>query len=201
MKWFVPYLLSVLFITSCAGINESPIPTTQPSTSLPALPAATLPAPTDMPDPPTASPQGIPAPQIKSDTWINSQPLTWYSLRGKVVLVEFWTFGCINCRHVTPYLNEMDEDYRSQGLTIIGVHSPEFRYEHDLSNVKDAVRNMDIRYPIAVDNDFANWNSYHNLAWPALYLVDKHGLIRYTHVGEGAYDETRQWIEQLLKEP
>jgi thiol-disulfide isomerase/thioredoxin len=145
-------------------------------------------------------PQGPVAPRIMSDTWINSQPLSWDSLRGQVVLVEFWTFGCINCRHVTPYLIEMDDDYRSRGLTILGVHSPEFQYEHELSNVKEAVKAMGIQYPVAIDNDFANWERYHNLAWPALYLVDKHGLIRYTHIGEGAYDETRQWIERLLQE-
>jgi hypothetical protein len=110
------------------------------------------------------------------------------------------TFDCINCRHVIPYLTAMDDDYRARGFTIIGVHLPEFSYEHELANVQDAVQSLGVRYPVAIDNDFANWNRYQNLAWPALYLVDKRGVIRYTHVGEGAYEETRQRIEQLLAE-
>ena len=149
---------------------------------------------------PTQQPASSPAPAIVSNTWLNTQPLDWNALRGQVVLVEFWTFDCINCRHVIPYLKGMDIDYRKQGLTIIGVHSPEFDYEHDLANVKDAIQQMGIKYPVAIDNDFANWKRYQNLAWPTLYLVDKKGMLRYSHVGEGAYDETRQWIEQLLKE-
>ena len=209
MRRFVLFIMCALLVTACANAGAPATPTTK---SLPTnsasptpheetqTPIAKQPSPTSMPDSPTATPQGVPAPQIKSDTWINSQPLAWESLRGKVVLVEFWTFDCINCRHVIPYLKEMDADYRDQGFTIIGVHSPEFKHEQDLSNVRDAVKDMGIRYPVALDNDFANWNRYNNLAWPALYLVDKQGFIRYTHIGEGAYDETRQWIEQLLEE-
>jgi thiol-disulfide isomerase/thioredoxin len=159
-------------------------PAPQPSPSAAATPTAQYPL----------------APRIESADWINSAPLAWDSLRGQVVLVEFWTFDCINCRHVIPFLRGIDKDYRSRGLTLIGVHSPEFDYEHVLANVQDAVRKMGIQYPVALDNDFANWNRYHNLAWPTVYLVDKHGLIRYSHVGEEGYDETRQWIERLLQE-
>lgn len=95
----------------------------------------------------------------------------------------------------------MDSDYRDRGLVIIGVHSPEFGYEKDLDNVKRAVTDLGIAYPVAIDNDFANWNRYGNRFWPARYLIDKRGVMRYTHIGEGAYDETRRWIERLLSEP
>jgi thiol-disulfide isomerase/thioredoxin len=180
------------FVTATAPLAATTPPPTLAPTTAPA---------TDTPRPsPTAAPEGLLAPRIESDTWINSPPLDWDALRGKVVMVEFWTFDCINCRHVIPYLKGMDNDYRAQGLTIVGVHSPEFDYERELSNVKEAVEKMGIRYPVAIDNDFANWNRYRNRAWPTLYLVDKRGRIRYTHVGEEGYDQTRQWIERLLME-
>ena len=137
---------------------------------------------------------------MNSDTWINSEPLAWDDLRGQVVMVEFWTFGCINCRNVIPSLREMHAEYADNGLVIVGVHSPEFNYEHDLANVQTAVKDLGVEYPVAIDNDFANWNRYRNRYWPALYLVDKRGVIRYTHIGEGGYDQTRQWIERLLAE-
>jgi len=114
--------------------------------------------------------------------------------------VEFWTFGCVNCQNVIAPLREMYADYKNRGFTIIGVHSPEFSYEKDPANVRAAVQQQGILYPVALDNDFAIWKSYSNLYWPAFYLVDQRGFIRYRHIGEGGYDTTRAWIEYLLAE-
>jgi thiol-disulfide isomerase/thioredoxin len=145
-------------------------------------------------------PEGPVAPLIQSDQWINTEPLAWEVLRGQVVMIEFWTYGCINCQHVIPSLKGMYADYKDRGFTIIGVHSPEFSHERVLINVQDAVKRLGIEYPVAIDNDFANWRRYRNRYWPARYLVDKRGVIRFTHIGEGGYDETRGWIERLLAE-
>ena len=137
------------------------------------------------------------APPLAGATqWLNSSPLTQESLRGKVVLVDFWTYSCINCLRTLPYLKAWDEKYRDIGLVIIGVHAPEFAFEKDQSNVENAVRELGIKYPVAMDNDYAIWNEY----WPAHYLIDAHGKIRHQHFGEGAYVETEQMIQTLLKE-
>jgi thiol-disulfide isomerase/thioredoxin len=158
-------------------------------------------APAQTSAPAQATPAGPAAPDIESDTWINvPAPIKWETMRGKVVMVAFWTFGCINCQHVIPALKDMYADYKDRGFTIIGVHSPEFDYEKKLQNVKDAVQEYGIQYPVAIDNDFENWRRYKNLYWPAHYLIDKQGVIRFTHVGEGGYEELRQRIEQLLAE-
>lgn len=140
------------------------------------------------------------APPIASKVWLNTSPLAWDDLRGRVVMVEFWTFGCINCRNVIPAFRKMHADYAEQGFVLIGVHSPEFDYEKDLANVERAVRELEIAYPVAIDNDFANWRRYGNRYWPSRYLVDRRGALRYSHIGEGAYAETREWIERLLAE-
>lgn len=132
------------------------------------------------------------------DHWLNSPPLTMQSLRGKVVLVDFWTYGCINCFHTLPHVEAWDQQYRSKGLTIIGVHTPEFPNERSTENVKEAIRRYGIRFPVAQDNDYATWNAYGNQYWPAFYLIDKAGRIVYTHVGEGQYEQTQAWIEKLL---
>lgn len=145
-------------------------------------------------------PVGPLAPAIQSDTWLNTKPIDWQRLRGTVTMVEFWTLGCINCQHVIPSMKQFHADYKPRGFTLIGVHSPEFDYEKQLSNVKDAVKRWGIAYPVAIDNDFANWRRYRNRYWPALYLIDKRGLLRYTHIGEGGEPETRKWIENLLAE-
>lgn len=150
--------------------------------------------------PATAASPAPTAPPIAAETWLNTPPLAWDDLRGRVVMVEFWTFGCINCRNVIPAFREMHADYAGKGFVLIGVHSPEFDYEKDLANVERAVRDLGIAYPVAIDNDFANWRRYRNRYWPSRYLVDRHGALRYTHIGEGAYDETRGWIERLLAE-
>jgi thiol-disulfide isomerase/thioredoxin len=143
---------------------------------------------------------GAPAPDIASSVWLNGKSVTMSGLRGRVVLVEFWTFGCYNCRNVEPYVKEWHEKYAGQGLVVIGVHSPEFKYEHNVENVKRYVEEHHITYAVPIDNDFANWNRYGNRYWPALYLIDKQGVIRYVRVGEGGYQETEHLIRTLLAE-
>ncbi len=133
--------------------------------------------------------------------WINSAPLTMADLRGRVVLVEFWTFACINCIHVQPYVNAWYEQYASAGLVVVGVHTPELSFERDLDNVRQAVSRAGLRYPVAFDPNFATWNAYHNSFWPALYFIDRTGRIRHTHFGEGDYQGSEQVIRQLLSDP
>jgi thiol-disulfide isomerase/thioredoxin len=140
------------------------------------------------------------APAIHGDVWINSSPLTAAQLRGKVVLLEFWTFGCWNCRNVEPYVKQWHADYADRGLLVLAVHSPEFHHEARLENVQRHVRDNDLRYPVAVDNGFVTWKRFGNRAWPALYLIDKAGRIRYRHVGEGRYAATEKAIQSLLAE-
>lgn len=142
---------------------------------------------------------GYQAPELEGiQQWINSDPLTLEQLRGKVTLIDFWTYSCINCVRTQPYLNAWYDNYRDQGLQIIGVHAPEFAFEKEPANVARAVREAGIRYPVALDNDFATWRAYGNQYWPAKYLIDQEGKVRYTHFGEGAYDETEKNIRELL---
>jgi cytochrome c biogenesis protein CcdA/thiol-disulfide isomerase/thioredoxin len=142
-----------------------------------------------------------PAPELTGiTTWINAEPTTLEALRGKVVLVHFWTFGCINCIHVQPYVKAWYDRYREAGLEIVGVHSPELSYERDIDNVRAAVAKADVRFPVAFDPAFKTWRAYQNRYWPAFYFVDKTGRIRHTHFGEGDYDTSEQVIRQLLAE-
>lgn len=141
------------------------------------------------------------APPLAGATqWLNSPALTNEALRGKVVLIDFWTYSCINCLRTLPYLKAWDEKYRDQGLVIIGVHAPEFSFEKNQSNVEQAIHDLGIRYPVAMDNNFSIWNAYQNEYWPAHYLIDAQGHIRHQHFGEGAYQETEYMIQTLLKE-
>jgi thiol-disulfide isomerase/thioredoxin len=141
------------------------------------------------------------APELTNNTWLNvDAPLRLANLRGKVVLLDMWTFGCINCQHVIPSLKDWDAKYKSQGLVIIGNHFPEFSYEKELANVKDAVASYGIEYAVAQDNDGATWQAYRNHYWPTMYLIDKQGHIRYVHIGEGSYQETESNIQALLAE-
>ena len=133
-------------------------------------------------------------------TWINSQPLTFTSLRGKVVVVDFWTYSCINCLRTLPYIEAWNEKYKDSGLVIIGVHTPEFPFEKDESNVRKAVRDLGVTYPVAMDNDYRIWRNFNNQYWPAHYFIDATGKIRYHHFGEGGYDESENWIRSLLEE-
>ncbi len=130
--------------------------------------------------------------------WLNSSPLMIGDLVGNVVLVQFWTFSCINCQRTLPYVTRWHEQYTSQGLKIIGVHTPEFAFERDVNNIKDAMQRYGINYTVAVDNEFKTWKAYGNEYWPHLYLADRQGNLRYDHIGEGAYNRTEQMIQQLL---
>ena len=133
-------------------------------------------------------------------TWLNSPPLSSQSLRGKVVLVDFWTFACVNCQHALPHVREWAKKYRDQGLVVVGVHSPEFAFERKVDNVKKASADLGLDFPIAIDNDFAIWKSFSNQFWPAHYFVDAKGQVRYHHFGEGDYEKSEQVIRQLLDE-
>jgi thiol-disulfide isomerase/thioredoxin len=132
------------------------------------------------------------------DNWINSAPLSMQQLRGKVVLVDFWTFECINCLHVLPYVKSWHQKYKDQGLVVVGVHTPEFGPERELDSLQAAVRRNGIAFPVAQDNRYATWNAYGNKFWPAFYLVDKKGEVVYTHFGEGDYAQTEAQIRKLL---
>jgi thiol-disulfide isomerase/thioredoxin len=132
--------------------------------------------------------------------WENSSPLTLEALRGKVVLVDFWTYSCINCQNTFPYLRKWYQAYRSQGLVVVGVHTPEFEFEKSVSNIRQAIKHYDVTWPVAVDPKHATWDAYNNQYWPAEYFVDKNGKLRHTHFGEGEYDKTEQVIRGLLAE-
>ncbi len=131
-------------------------------------------------------------------TWLNSEPLKLSELRGKVVLVDFWTYSCINCVRTLPYLTHWDETYRDKGLVVIGIHTPEFGFEAVTKNVETALKRHNIKYPVAQDNDYMTWNAFSNRYWPAKYLIDQNGDIVYTHFGEGNYEETETAIQKLL---
>jgi cytochrome c biogenesis protein CcdA/thiol-disulfide isomerase/thioredoxin len=147
-------------------------------------------------------PHGPTAPAFTGiDDWINSKPLTIQSLRGKVVLVDFWTYSCINCLRTLPHLEAWDMRYRKAGLVIVGVHTPEFAFEHVVSNVRQATKRLGVRYPVAIDNEYKTWDAYGNNVWPAEYLIDRSGRIREYKQGEGRYDETERQIQELLGEP
>ena len=140
------------------------------------------------------------APEFAAGTWVNSEPLTIKGLSGRVVLVEFWTFGCYNCRNTLPYVKRWHERYSEKGLTIVGVHSPEFDEERNADNVRKQVASLGIRFPVVTDNDYQTWRAYGVQAWPTIFLLDKTGSVRWTHVGEGAYDEAERTIQKLLAE-
>ncbi len=143
----------------------------------------------------------MPMPPIDgANEWINSPPLTREDLKGKVVLVDFWTYSCINCIRTLPYLKAWNEKYGKDGFVLIGVHSPEFAFEKDIGNIKHAVEEFGIRYPVAVDNDQRIWTAFQNRYWPAHYLIDANGMIRYEDSGEGHYGETEKMIQSLLLE-
>jgi thiol-disulfide isomerase/thioredoxin len=161
------------------------------------------PAPTQKPteESAIALPDLGPAPELGNTVWLNTAgPLRLADLRGQVVGLEMWTFGCINCKHVIPHLKQWHAAYQDQGFVLIGNHYPEFGYEQDLANLEQAVAREGIEYAVAQDNDGATWGAYRNRYWPTLYLIDKRGRIRYVHIGEGAYDETERNIRALLAE-
>ena len=153
-----------------------------------------------------ASEEGLrdfgPAPEFAGiSSWLNTTaPLSISELRGRVVLVDFWTYSCVNCLRTLPFLRAWDRTYRGDGLRIVGVHTPEFAFEHEQDNVEGAVRRLGVHYPVALDNDYGTWNAYGNRYWPAKYLIDREGHVRFVHFGEGAYKETEQVIRTLLAE-
>jgi thiol-disulfide isomerase/thioredoxin len=130
--------------------------------------------------------------------WLNSEPLTAAGLRGRVVLVDFWTYSCVNWLRTLPYVRAWHERYRDRGLVVVGVHAPEFGFEHDLDNVRRAAGDLAVDYPVVIDNDFTIWRSFDNHYWPAVYLVDGDGRVRFHHFGEEAYEETERAIQRLL---
>ena len=221
-------LLAALGAVACSSAASEPVVTSvstvAPQTSAGAAPTlANLNPPTpEPPATPTPEPTSVPAPEptevpvfalaARSDddklapelkdisSWINSEPFTIESQRGKVVLIDFWTYTCINCIRTFPFLREWHEKYADSGLVIVGVHTPEFDFEKIRDNVIDAMQKYGIEYPVAQDNDFGTWRNFNNRFWPAKYIIDKDGYIRYTHFGEGSYAETEQVIRDLLEE-
>lgn len=141
----------------------------------------------------------VPAPDINGNgPWFNSAPLSLTRLENKVVLVEFWTFGCYNCRNVEPYIKQWHTHYADKGLVVVGVHTPEFAHESDPKRVKNYLLENNIRHPVVMDNDHAIWNRWRNRYWPAMYLINKSGDVCYRHFGEGRYAETEARIQDFL---
>ena len=194
--------------TAMPSDSAAPGGTTPQATAVPDAPAPTAPPPPSTPRPApdsltgdTGGEVGGTAPEFSGITqWLNSGPLTMESLRGQVVLIDFWTYTCINCIRTLPYLIDWNEKYADKGLTIVGVHAPEFEFEKVTENVIEASAELGVVWPVAQDNDFSTWRSYNNRFWPAKYLIDANGLVRYRHFGEGAYDETEEQIRNLLTE-
>ena len=148
-----------------------------------------------------ATPSGGMAPEFTGIVdWENSPPLTMSGLRGKVVLVDFWTFQCINCLHALPYVKDLYAKYGKRGFIVIGVHTPEFATERIPENVRQAVKNLGITYPVVIDNDNRIWNAFHNRYWPAAFFADAGGTLRFHHFGEGRYDEQDRVVAKLLAE-
>lgn len=210
-------LIGILIFAACTSVAPeqtaapaAPAPAAQSPTSDAVLPQTETPAqtPTEAPEPEftntIVTPRSIEnqeVPEIKGiASWINSEPLTFQEQRGRVVLVDFWTYTCVNCIRTLPFLKAWHEKYADKGLVIVGVHTPEFEFEKDRENVVDAVEEFGLKWAIAQDNDFGTWRAFNNRFWPAKYLVDADGFIRYTHFGEGSYEETETWIRGLLEE-
>ncbi len=185
--WLLTANLLMLALAGCASALAAPASSAAPGT--PGL------------GKPSSLPDLGPAPELAGDTWLNTpSALRLSDLRGKVVLLDMWTFGCINCRHVIPSLRDWYEKYAVQGLVVIGNHYPEFGYESQLANLRQAVTDLDVTYPVVQDNDGVNWSAYKTLYWPTMYLIDKTGRIRYVHIGEGGYAQTERAIQSLLAE-
>ena len=167
---------------------------------LPSAPVSLGTAPTAPIAPTTAPlPAQMQLPEFQGiSQWLNSDPLTVADLKGSVVLIQFWTFACINCQRTLPYITRWHQQYAAQGLKVIGIHTPEFAFEREVGNIEAALADHQIKYPVPIDNEFATWRAYSNRFWPHLFLADRAGLIRYDHIGEGAYDQTEQTIRQLL---
>lgn len=148
---------------------------------------------------PDARAEGRTAPEfVGISQWLNSGPLSLASLRGKVVLVNFWTYACYNCINTMPHVTKLYETYKGQGLVIVGVHTPEFPFEKSTGNVRSAIQRYGIKYPVAQDNEFSTWKAYHNEYWPAQYIINRNGQIVFAHSGEGQYELIERTISSLL---
>jgi thiol-disulfide isomerase/thioredoxin len=164
-------------------------------------PSTAIASPVVTPSPALAvKPVGRQIPEIQGiETWLNSDPIKLSEQKGKVILLQFWTFGCINCQRTLPSIIKWHKDYASQGLLVVSVHAPELAFERSISNVKKAVQQRGITYPVAIDSNFVTWKAFNNQYWPHLFLADRQGILRYDHIGEGAYEQTEQKIRELLK--
>jgi thiol-disulfide isomerase/thioredoxin len=140
------------------------------------------------------------APLFAEGAWLNSDAIKLGKLRDRVVLVEFWTFGCYNCRNTLPAVKQWDASYRDRGLTVVGVHTPELAGEYKIDNLRTETQSLGIKYPVVADNDYKTWNAYGVEAWPTMFVLDKQGRIRWQHIGEGSYVETENVIKRLLAE-
>ena len=187
------WLSICLLMVGCVSIESAGDFTTQPEL----IPSTVVPVNADL-----SHLQNFgEAPELSTDVWLNTdQPLRLADLRGKVVLIEMWTFGCINCKNVIPFIKDWHENYADQGLVVIGNHYPEFGYEKELENLKQAIADLDIPYAVTQDNEGKNWRAYETRYWPTLFLIDKNGEIRYQHIGEGNYAKTEQVIQELLQQ-
>ena len=203
LKLLVAAVVCTVVFAGVAGCSASPSGQ-QTVASPPAAVTSSVTEPEVVPPPPPTGRTGNEklAPELSEISgWINSEPLTLESLRGgNVVLIDFWTYTCINCIRTLPYVKSWHEKYADKGLVIVGVHTPEFEFEKIRENVIEAVDGFEIEYAVAQDNEYGTWNAFRNRYWPAKYLIDSDGYIRYQHFGEGAYDETEQKIRELLGE-
>lgn len=174
------------FLASAASVAAAVVAPAFTHAAGPAIQAVTL-------------PDFGPAPEFTGiERWLNSEPLSLAQLRGRVVLVDFWTYACINCIRTLPHVNRWAELYTPQGLTVVGVHTPEFPFERTTRNVEVAMRRHGVKHPVAQDNRYGTWKAYSNQYWPAAYLIDAQGRIRYKHFGEGEYERTEAVIRALL---
>ncbi len=210
MRLFLIVVAAFAILLAACGADPTPAP---PATIMPAPTATDVAPPTEAPAPTidpalltpcngsTGGALGNCAPEFTgTQEWINSEPLTMESLRGKVVLIDFWTYTCVNCIRTLPFLREWYDRYADEGLVIVGVHTPEFEFEKIYDNVVEATKDEGVAWPVVQDNEFSVWRSYSNRYWPAKYLIDQTGEIRFTHFGEGKYAETEEWIRTLLQE-
>ena len=211
MKYAIAFILIAAVAAATLiifGGTRSAIPDVTPDRSEKSRPNDSLP-PTLAPDPKAlpndldkfiAAENAKAAPGIAAGDWINSEPLRLDDLRGRVVMVEFWTFGCYNCRNTLPAVKRLDAELRDQGLTVVGVHTPESDYERDLDSLRSTVDKLGIKYPVVTDVDYKTWDAYGVQAWPTVVILDKQGRTRFTHVGEGSYDSQERVIRALLGE-
>jgi thiol-disulfide isomerase/thioredoxin len=186
-----PRLLAVSALVAGLGLGGAVIPGLCTEADAPARPAAMTVAMT--------AAQSQTAPDfVGLSNWFNSKPLKLADLRGKVVLVDFWTYGCVNCVNTLPHVTELYSKYRDRGLVVVGIHTPEFPFEHSASNVQAALKRHGILYPVAQDNNSQTWNAYRNQYWPAQYIIDQSGKIVFQHDGEGQYEQIDRTIARLL---